>query len=279
MYVVFNGRILSSSKPTIELDNRSFRYGDGCFETIRVVKAKPVLFDLHMQRLFYSLRFLLFEPVGYFTADYLFALIEELVRKNNHAPMARVRLTVFRGSGGLHDEVNHTPQFLIQSWPLPDTSGQLNENGLVLGVYEGGLKSCDSYSNLKSNNYLLYAMAAIEARRRHCNDLLVMNTNRRIADATIANLWLVENDVLITPPLSEAPVDGVMRRYLLHQARGHGFKVVEEPITQERLLAAEEVFLSNAIYGLRWVMQCGLSNYANRMGSEIYRSMIGPAWV
>lgn len=276
MLIYLNGKFINENKGLVSINNRSFRYGDGCFETMKLLHGKVLQPQLHTDRLFESLALLQFDCPSYMTPAYLIEHIEMLATKNQHTSLARIRLTVFRGEGGLYDAANMRPNLLIQSWPLNTENNKLNENGLMIDVFAKAQKSCDTFSNLKSNNYLPYAMAALQAKAQHCNDMIVLNQYGRIADTTIANVWIVENKKLITPLLTEGPVAGTMRRYLLENAAGHGFFANEETISIERLLQADEVFLTNAIYGLKWVKQCGDATFSNQMSTTVYQKMIEP---
>lgn len=278
MLVYLNGRFINEAKATVSVNNRSFRYGDGCFETIKVIRGEAPLLPLHFDRLFSSLELLQFQLPSFFTREYVASRLQELVQKNGHAPLARVRVTVFRGEGGIYDTINHQPHLLIQSWPLNPENNRLNENGLVIDFFRDGKKSCDAFANLKSNNYLLYAMAALHARQQHCNDALILNQYGHVADATIANVWITEGNNLVTPPLTEGPVQGTMRRYLLEQAIGRGFQVKVEPISTDRLLAADEVFLTNAIYGLKWVRQVADREFPFQLAASVHHTLVAPLW-
>ena len=149
---------MRSDQLLISPDNRSFRYGDGFFETIKVWKGKLVLANYHMERLFTSLNVLQFVPPVYFTPDYITDQVLALAAKNGHQKLARIRITIFRGEGGLYDAQNHFPNHIIQSWELNPANNQLNENGLVLDFFADARKVCDHYSALKSNNFLSYAL-------------------------------------------------------------------------------------------------------------------------
>jgi branched-chain amino acid aminotransferase len=277
MFCNLNGRFYNDTKPLIGINNRSFRYGDGCFETIKVVDGRIVLANLHMQRLFLALQQLLFQPPGYFSPDYLMGLISELVQKNNHQALARVRLTIFRGDGGIYDALNHTPNFLIQTWALNPENNSLNTNGLLLGQYNGGFKAADAFANIKSNNYLLYAMAALYAKQQHYNDVLVLNHRQTVADATIANLFLVQADgAIVTPPLTDGGVAGIMRRHLVDQLPLLGYTVLEQSIDNQQLADAKAIFLTNAIYGIKWVASFEQTTYSHTVVQQLHRQAIEP---
>jgi len=277
-FVNLNGKILNEKNAVVSVNNRSFRYGDGCFETIKVTKGKISLAEFHLDRLFASLHQLQFELPSFFTPSFLLHSITELVHKNQHQKLARVRLTIFRGNGGLYDPENHHPNYLIQSWTLNPENNTLNENGLVIGTYPNGFKAADTLANIKSNNFLLYAMAALHSKQQHWNDALLRNHKDTFADATIANLFIITQKTVITPPLSDGPVNGTMRRHLLQQLPALGYSVLEQSISPAQLQQAEECFLSNAIYGLRWVKQHGDANFQSRHVFTIHKELVHSLW-
>lgn len=278
MYCFLNGKFLNESMASVSVNNRSFRYGDGCFETMKLAAGKLALAQLHMDRLFDAMQRLQFTPPHWLTAQYLVEKIEELAKKNSQETLSRVRLTVYRGDGGLYDPENDSPNVLIQCWPLTAQSNSLNENGLVLGDYTEGFKAADQLANIKSNNFLLYAMAAKYAQHNKWNDALVLNHKGYYADATIANLWIIKDHTIITPPLSDGPVSGVMRRYLLQQLPTLGFTISEQSIQPQDLATADEFFLSNAIAGIKWVKQHGEIEFSTRHAADIYHQLVLPLW-
>jgi branched-chain amino acid aminotransferase len=170
------------------------------------------------------------------------------------------------------------PNLLIQSWPLNPANNLLNENGLVTGDFAQGFKAADALANLKSNNYLLYAMAALQAKRHHWNDALLLNHRGTYADTTIANLWAVKENRIMTPPLADGGVAGVTRRFLLENLPAAGFSVVERTLAPTDVESADEVFLTNAIYGLRWVRQHGESVFSNATAARIHHELLRPLW-
>jgi branched-chain amino acid aminotransferase len=271
-FINFNGEVLPSSTAVLTADNRSFRYGDGLFETIKVADGRILLGNYHFERLLAGVRLLQFEEeTPFFTAEKLGEQVLELCKRNGHEAFARVRLVVFRGNGGLYDPIDHLPNFIIQSWSLDPRSSELNEEGLVIDVFPHGRKPCDAYSNLKSNNYLLYAMAALYAQQNQLNDCLVLNSYDRIADSTIANLFYCKQGHVYTPPLPEGCVAGVMRRYLIEVLPGIGYPVLEKATTREDLESADEVFLSNALKGIKWVRSFGAATYGCSLTTSICR--------
>ncbi len=214
-YINWNGKIVDKDNFHISPDNRSFRYGDGFFETMKIADGNLLLSGLHFTRFFSSLQLLSFDVPVLFTPEYFIEHVQNLVTKNNHRSHARVRLMVYRGNGGLYDPENHYPHFVIQSWPLQELRDELNTNGLNIDIYTEARKVSDSFSMVKSNNYLCYAMAALWAKKNKLNDCLLLNPYNNICDSTIANIFIVQDNVIKTPAIAEGCVNGVARSYLI----------------------------------------------------------------
>ena len=270
--ICFNGRLLPADAPVLPADNKSYRYGDGLFETMKVVQGQISLAALHFERLFSGLEILGYKVPQLLTPGKLQQEIQLLCKKNKCESLARVRLSLSRGIGGIYDETDEL-QYLIECWPLSESSNQLNENGYAIDVFPDARKSCDVFSNIKSANYLPYIMAARYAKSNKLNDCLVMNVHERIADASIANIFLIKNGKLTTPALSEGCISGVMRRYLLQE-----FKAEETILSIEDVLAADEIFLTNAVNGLRWVKEFRNGKYDHPVASEIQNQISKAIW-
>jgi branched-chain amino acid aminotransferase len=169
---------------------------------------------------------------------------------------------------------DHFPHHLVQTWELNPATNSFNENGLVLDIFKDARKTCDHFSHIKSNNYLAYTMAALWAKEQKLNDALLLNACDRVSDATIANVFMVKDGVIKTPALSEGCVGGVMRKYLLQSLRKENMPVEETQLPIEEVLQASEIFLTNAIYGIKWVKQLGDSNYSKQMSSLFHKKFI-----
>ncbi len=270
----FNGKIFSEGISIVGADNRGLRYGDGLFETIKMKKGQLIQDDEHFARLWNGMKVLQFDIPKQFTPDKLQEEIAVLVKKNGHENAARVRLNVFRGNGGLYDAKNYFPNYIIQSWALPEGNGEWNSNGLIAGVYEEVKKSCDILSNLKHNNYLPYILAALKAKKEKWNDAILLNTYGRICDTTIANIFLIQDGVIYTPALTEGCVAGVMRKKIIQELVKFQFKLTEKEITRDDLLNADEIFFTNSIYNLRWVQCIGDKEFSNVISRKIYDAVI-----
>ena len=258
----YNGKVFSEEEKIIGPSNRGLRYGDGIFETIKFKNGNLILAEQHFERLWSGMEALLFFVPAHFTREKLSIEINALVKKNK-LKEARIRLTIIRGNGGIYDPKNDFPNYIIEAIRLPEDNGSLNINGLQLCVYEDAVKSIDKFSNLKTNNYLPYFMGAKFAKQQHCNDAIILNNKGNICDTTIANIFIIKDKIIYTPPPSEGCVEGVMRKWLLQSLKKLDYKIIETTITKSFLLDAEEVFLSNSIYNIRWVGELENKSYKN----------------
>ncbi|MGQ0738562.1 MAG: aminotransferase class IV [Bacteroidota bacterium] len=276
-YICVNGKVMQEDEPALLVANGGYRYGDGLFETMKLYKGQILLQHFHFERLFAGLTLLKFGIPRLFSTDKLVKDILDLCRKNECEKLARIRLSVFRGNGGLYDE-DTKPGYVIECWPLDESANRFNENGLLIDIFPDARKSCDKFSHLKSASFQPYTMAALYAKENKLNDCLVLNTVGNIADSTIANIFLVKDNVIISPALSEGCISGVMRRYLLGKMQDAGYTVKETSVSQDDLDQADEIFLTNAIKSIRWARQFREKIYTNTITGEIYNRFIKPLY-
>jgi len=267
-YFIYNDKKYKSGTGILSPDNRTVRYGDGLFETLKINNRNIQLEEYHFERLFAGMKTLQLKHPKSYTADYFKNKIFDLCKRNRLNASARVRLMVFRGDGGLYDSKNDLPNYIIQTWDV-ECKPELNSNGIIIDIYNDAKKSCDIFSNIKNNNFLPYTMAALFAQKIKANDCILLNNYDRICDTTIANIFIIKDGIIYTPSLSEGCIAGVTRRFIL-EGLGQYFKIIEKPCTVEELQNADEVFLSNSIKGIRWVRHFKNIEYTNILIKDIH---------
>jgi branched-chain amino acid aminotransferase len=267
-FINYNGNIYEEGQAVLMASDHSYRYGDGLFETMKMIKGNILFEEFHFERLSSGSEVLKFSIPALFTKQKISEEIKTLCKKNNCEELARIRLSVSRGNGGLYDCDNKF-SYLLECWPLERNSDDLNSNGLIVDVFPDARKTIDAFSNLKSANYLPYVMAAVWAKENKLNDALILNQHNRICDATIANVFWVKDNKVYTPTRSEGCVAGIMRNRILDL----NLDVSESMLTEETLLNADEIFLTNVITGIRWVKQCRDMIYANKVTAKVYAEL------
>lgn len=277
-YYNLNGKLIKSSENHLSINNRSFRYGEGFFETIKVKNGIIQLKELHFERIQKSLLLLKLHLPKNFYINQIEQEILTTLQKNKQNNLARVRINFFRSEGELFDATNHQTQILIQSFEINEAFKELNNNGLVIDIFPDAKKSCDSFSNIKSNNFLPYTMGAIWAKENKFNDAIILNTNNNIADSCIANVFIIKDNIIYTPGLNDACVDGVMRKHIITHLKINSIEVLEKSLTANDLENADEVFLTNAIRRIQWVSEFRNKQFTNtyiqKINALIFNSLI-----
>ncbi len=274
-YICFDGQFMRSNQPVFTADDFLPRYGNGLFETMYWHKGIIRLATLHFQRLEHGMQLLGWIFPTKVQQSTLENLIHQLVEMNGGGDTARVRLSVSSGKGTLKQAENSI-HYLLECSALPPTSEYLDPEGIHIGIFPDARKSCDRFSNLKSANYLPYLMAARYAANHQLDDCLVLNSQGRIADGSIANIFLINDDQLITPALDEGCVKGIMRQHIIEQFKdgNAGYRVVETMVTADQLLQADEIFLTNAISVIRGVKQFRDKVYNHIRTAAIYKHLV-----
>ncbi|MFT3904185.1 MAG: aminotransferase class IV [Niabella sp.] len=274
-YICFNGDMQPADTPVFKVTNRGYRYGDGFFETMKFWKGKVLLYSFHLERIKQSLNLLNYRLA--IPVEDIFDKVHELCQLNQCNDAARIRLSFFNGEGGVFD-ADGLLGYAVEATPVPVVFPTLNTNGLVMGFCKSAFKSSDAYASLKSANYLLYRMAADTARPRGWDDAFVLNHHGRVIESAIANIFWVKDGQLFTPPLSEGCVQGTMRAYILQQMAKNDFVVIEKPCMPDDILTADEIFLTNASFGISWVARVEYKTYTHQIIAGLYEKLIVPLY-
>ena len=266
MKVCFNGDFYSSGEALLTSQNRSFKWGDGVFETMKVFEGRLLLEKFHFERLFISLQLLQIKTLPDFTVKNLVQNIIALCTENTCINSARVRMAVYR-------DKDNSAGYVIEAEPLPESTNSWQQDGLAITLYPYARKSMDAFSNIKSANFLPYVLAKNYADETGMDDALVLNGNNHICDSSRANIFVVKGGEILTPPLFEGCINGVMRRVVIGEVKKMGYKLSFHEIGEEQLWNADEIFLTNAIQIVRWVKQYKSANYTFTETKKIFEAV------
>lgn len=273
-YLIFNGTVISSSSFSLTPSNRAFRYGDGVFETLFCIGNEPHLFALHYARMLSALSLLRMTTTSFPTATMLQKQIALLVAKNKYIPFSRIRITVFRAEGGLYTPINNTPQWVIEQERLTEEPFSLNQSGLFVGIYTDMPKPASSLSKYKTCSSLHLVLAALKKQEQQWGDILLINEKGKIIEGLSSNIFWIKDGIAFTPMISSGCVDGTMRHHAMGLLKSMAIPVKETPgVTVEELESAEELFLTNSIQGIRWIVGLNSKRYylktAKTIASEL----------
>ena len=275
-HISFNGKIYAEENFKQDINNRAFLYGDGLFETIHSSGGKIHFFYEHINRLIKSMNVLKMEVPVRFSIDTIGLQREilRLINKNKYQKAARIRITVYRKSGGLYTPKNNEVNYLIQIEKLEYPDYQINKKGLSIDIFEDIAKPNNILSNLKLTSSVFFVLAGIYKTEKKLDECIILNEKGNMVEALSSNLFLVKENNIYTPPLSSGCLNGIMRSKIIDIAKSLNYTVSDKaPLNSKDLIAADEVFLTNAISGIKWVLAFKQRRYYNKVSKLLVNKL------
>lgn len=247
----FNSNIVSQDAD-LGSQNRAFLYGDAVFETVKIVDSKILFLEDHYFRLMSSMRIVRMEIPMNFTLEYIEDQIIKLAKAKNVTNSARARITVFRNEGGYYLPNVNAVSFLINVENLRDALYSIDEKEYAVDLYTDFYVPRQLLSSIKTTNKILNITASIFAKENDLDNCLLLNDSKNVIEALQGNIFMLKGNTLITPPVSEGCLNGVMRKQILNIARTMGnLEILEEVISPFELQKADELFITNVIKGIQ----------------------------
>ena len=268
-YILFNDEFFTAEQAVIKASNRGFKFGDGLFESMRMCNGKLQFAEQHADRLKAGMKALKMEGFALLDEYFLRQKTAELLKKNKFNGNVRFRLSIYRDGEGLYTPQSNKIGYLLESIPLEQAQYELNQKGLIIDVYDDLTKQISKLANYKTSNALLYVMAGLFQKQHRLDEAIILNQNGFLCESTSSNVFVVYQNQIYTPALSEGCVAGVMRSVVLKLAKMHNLPLIEAQINPDILNEAEEVFVTNASSGIRWVMGYGKKRYFNEVAKEL----------
>ena len=267
--VNFNGEIVEDNT-SLSINNRAFLYGDGVFETLKIVNNKILFLEDHYFRLMASMRILRMEIPMNFTMEYLEGEILKLAKINQLERSARVRLTIFRNDGGYYLPTSNEISFLIAIKPLEKELYSIENETYEVELFKDFYITKHLLSTLKSTNKIINITASIFAKENDYNNCLILNDSKNIVEAINGNIFMVVGKKLITPPISEGCLNGIMRKQILALAKKTDhLEVLEEVISPFDLQKADELFITNVISGIQPISKYRKKEFTNQLSKDL----------
>lgn len=264
----FNGNV--TSEDNLLTNNRGLLYGDSVFETVKILDGKILFVEDHYFRLMASMRIVRMEIPMNFTMEYFEEQIMSLAKADNLEKSSRARITIFRNQGGFYLPKDNTVSFLIQITALENAIYQIEKENYEVELYKDFFVTKHLLSTIKSSNRMINVTGSIFADENGYDNCLLINDEKNVIEALNGNLFMLMGNKLITPPISEGCLNGVMRKQVLALARKIEFlEVVEEPISPFDLQKADELFVTNVIKGIQPITKYRKKEYEAKISKEI----------
>ncbi|MCU0771558.1 MAG: aminodeoxychorismate lyase [Verrucomicrobia bacterium] len=248
MIVFLNGKLVPEPEATVPVFDRSFLYGDGVFESLRVSQGQPFRWAQHLRRLEDGAAGLHIDPP--FPADELRNAVDRLVDANA-LPEAVLRITLSRGVGarGYSPRGATNPTVVMSLHPLPEAAGR-SDLRWALATSRFRLPPDDPLSRWKTANKLLQVLARAEAEQAGADEALLLNARGELCETSSGNLFWVEGNRILTPPVQAGLLPGITRAVVLELAPAVGLLPAEESGTARRLAQSDGAFVTLSSLGV-----------------------------
>ncbi|MES2824702.1 MAG: aminodeoxychorismate lyase [Pseudomonadota bacterium] len=245
--IAINGVIDQQVSPL----DRGFTYGDGVFETCRMINAKIPLWNLHVERLISSCKKLSIPVTDNLVQDFLAQLLSQIAPENLVA--AVVKIIVTRGQGGRGFSISNSmqPTICIGVFPPGSYPERNYSQGVSVRICAQRLGCNPTLAGLKHLNRLENILARAEWSDEKFAEGLLFDTSNNLIEATMSNIFIIINGELCTPDLTEAGVAGVMRRLVIDELVPQlKIFVNVKKLSHTDLMSADEIFLCNSNFGI-----------------------------
>jgi len=253
--VFYNSEFINEEEIVIKISNRAFNYGDGFFETIKIINAKPFNLLAHYVRFSSACKVLKLKNNQ--TESSLLFLLNKLIERNKIVN-GSAKIHVNRSGEGKYLPLSDSFEILIS---IHKGSGFVKNTSISLCVFADEQKSKGKISNIKSVNALVSVLGAIHAKENGFDNAILKNTDGNLIEITNSNLFIIKQGAIYTPPLTEGCLDGTMRKWVFEQVN-----VIEKTLNPLDIQEADEVFATNAISGITPVKVVSIET------TEIYKT-------
>ncbi len=265
----YNGTLVADSGLALH-QNRAFLYGDSVFETVKVLDGKILFLEDHYFRLMASMRILRMEIPMHFTMEYMEEQVMKLIADMDAATSYRARVSFFRKQGGFYLPVDNNVEFIITAEPLPNALYIIDEEDYEVDLFKDFYVTKQLLSTLKSTNRNVQITGSIFAHENGLQNCLLVNDEKNVIEALQGNLFMLTGNVLVTPPVADGCLNGVMRRQVLELAKKiDGIEVLESSISPFDLQKADELFITNVIIGVQPVTKYRKKDYGNAFAAGL----------
>jgi 4-amino-4-deoxychorismate lyase len=234
----------------ININDRALQYGDGVFETLRIVNGSIPMWKYHQQRL-KNAQNILGLPL-----DDFFSQWDNFITQNlSHIPSGCAKLIVSRGEGPRGYKI--PPQVTLNWWlSITDLPAVNRKSDFRLTLCRHTLSRQPTLAGLKHLNRLDQVMARSEwNEQENFDEGIMFNLDGDVTEGTMSNIFWLEGGRLFTPDLSQEGIDGCVRRWIIEQGKNNSLVIIEKGAKLDQLLSADAVFITNSLLGIQKVTE------------------------
>ena len=243
MILHYNGTYLQENEFNVGIQDRAFQYGDGLFETLVVRNGKIKFLASHLERLKSGAKAMELSVPESFTKESLETSIFELILQNKLQDNIRIKLLVWRKEGGLYTPDSNEIYYLIKVSPLTTAAAYPIKSWRC---YHQFRLTETLVSAFKTMNALPYVLASNYKKQHKLDEVVLLDQEGNVAEASASNLFWIQNNDLFTPALKTGCKKGIIRSQIKKLAPEYGYswnEVLLNDITT--LQNSDHIFVAN----------------------------------
>ena len=244
----FNGKITDLSDQLI--NNRAFLYGDAVFETLIIFNDKILFWEDHYFRLMSSMRIIRLDIPDKYTPEFFKENIIKIHNNISQTGNSRIRINIYRSSGGKYKPEKNTPSFIISCESINYNTYKLNKGHYEVDLYKDYYLDNQLISSIKSNNKIINVVASIYASENGFDNCILLNKDKLVTEFINSNLFIIKDEKIYTPTLKSGCLNGVLRKNLFKILSSSSFEVCEQDLSTFDITQSDEIFGTNIAQGI-----------------------------
>jgi branched-subunit amino acid aminotransferase/4-amino-4-deoxychorismate lyase len=274
-FIVFNGNLISSQSPVLKADNKAVYNGEIITETIYANGARIFFLNEHYEKIIKTLALLDFELPQDFSSSLLNKIVSRLLNANKFLQGAIIKIVFFRNDGNDQLLLSCKTLYIITSEEAEDSKYVFNKKGLRLGLFTEIKKTVNLFSGIKFANSYLYIKAKKFNKENNFDDCFIINEKENVIETIYSNLFFVKDNIIYMPSVNEGSNEEIMQEQTKKLALKLNYKVIDNCIIKTNdLLIADEIFLTNVEYGIRWVVAFEDKRYYCKISKNIFDELM-----
>jgi branched-chain amino acid aminotransferase/4-amino-4-deoxychorismate lyase len=247
MKAIFDRNFIDLKDFHLDPGDRAFQYGDGMFETIICKDGEICFLEDHLARAKDGCQSLSLMLPEYFTIGYLERQIRLLIQENQLSPSVKIKLLIWRKTGGLYEPLHQDAHHLILASDRVDQSPDVFDR---VGFSTRVFNHPSLWSAFKTQSSLPYVLAGIEKKEKGLDDIILTDQEGNISELLYSNIFWIKDHAFYTPSLETGCIRGVMRTHLFRKLKELNLPLHEVKASKSILMEADFVFSAN-VAGLK----------------------------
>jgi branched-chain amino acid aminotransferase len=265
-----NGILIDDEVGLVSIENRGLLYGDAVFETLRVSSREIFFWEDHYFRLMASLRILRMDIPMNYTMEFLQNEILRTIPEESDKINFRIKMYFSRKAGGKYTPRSNDLEYFIKCESIEGSFYIIDDAEYEIELFKDHLISSELLSTLKTNSKTIHVLGSIYAKENGYHNCLILNEKKNVVEALNGNIFIVKENTVITPPLDDGCLRGIIRKQIISIiGLLEEYRFEERSISPFELLKADEMFITNVMVGIQPVSQYRNKNYSNVVAKQL----------